>query len=74
MRVLFQPFRGHVELKRILQTDGWTLESGQDDAVLAEHAGVTDEAAARSRLDRLGLLTSGRLRIVFLPAVARQPR
>jgi hypothetical protein len=73
MRILFEPFRGHVELVRILRADGWTLVAWRDDAVLAEHPGVADEVAARSRLHHLGLLTSGRLRIDFLRAV-RPPR
>ena len=68
MRVLFQPVRGRVDLQRILREDGWTLEGGGGDSFLARNPGVPDEAAARSRLHRLGLLTSPRLRIVFLPA------
>jgi hypothetical protein len=67
MRVLFQPFRWRVDLRRILQADGWTLEGGRGDSFFAENPGVPDEAAARRRLNRLGLLTSPRLRIVFLP-------
>jgi hypothetical protein len=73
MRVLFQPFAARVELKRILLADGWTLDAELTDTVLAEHPSVDDEAAARSRLHRLGLLTSGRLRINFLPT-SRRPR
>jgi hypothetical protein len=73
VRVLFQPFRGRVDLGPLLQADGWTLEAGRGDAVVAEHSGLADEAAARSRLDRLGLLTSGQLRIDFLPAAPRRP-
>jgi hypothetical protein len=73
VRVFFQPLRGRVELRRILEADGWTLEAGWDDTLLAEHPAVADEAAARSRLHHLGLLTSGRLRIEFLRAV-RPPR
>ena len=74
MRVLFQPLRRRFELGRILRADGWTLEAGRDDAVLAEHPGLADEADARSRLDHLGLLTSSGLRIDFLPGIARQQR
>jgi hypothetical protein len=73
MRVVFQPFRRHVKLKQILQADGWTLDAGRDNTVLAKHPSVADEAAARSRLHRLGLLTSGQLRIDFLPAATRRP-
>jgi hypothetical protein len=63
--VLFQPFRGRVDLLRTLWADGWTLQDERDDAFLAEHPGVADEAAARRRLSRLGLLTSSGLRIEF---------
>jgi hypothetical protein len=70
MRVYFQPFRGGVALRQVLQADGWLLEGG-DDAFLAGHPGVTDEPTARSRLYRLGLLTSSGLRIEFVRAVGR---
>jgi hypothetical protein len=70
MRVFFQPFHGRVDLRRVLQADGWTLEGGQGDTFLAQHPDVADQAAARSRLDQLRLLTSAGLRIHFLPASA----
>jgi hypothetical protein len=73
MRVLFQPFRGHIELRGVLRADGWTLEDWRDDTFLAMHPGVADEVTARGRLHRLGLLISQGLRIEFLPAVTRQP-
>src|SRR5262249_9051840 len=68
MRVLFQSLRECPELRRILQTDGWKLEGVPNDALLGEHPAVSDEEAARGRLHRLGLLTSGRFRIQFLSA------
>jgi hypothetical protein len=74
MRVSFQLFRGRFDLRRILQADGWLLESGRGDAFLAGHPGVADEAAARGRLARLGLLTSPGLRIEFLPAAGDRSR
>jgi len=68
MRVLIQPSREGRDLFQILRTDGWVLEVGLNDAIVAEHPGIADEPTARSRLHRLGLLTSNRLRIEFLPA------
>src|SRR5262245_11060313 len=68
MRVLFQPLRECPDLRTVLRADGWSLEGARNDAVLAEHPGVADEDAARSRLHRLDLLTSAGLRIEFLPA------
>jgi hypothetical protein len=74
MRVYFQPLGRHAGLRRILQADGWLLKGDRGDAFLAEHPGVADQAAARRRLDRLGLLTSSRLRIAFLPLVGPHRR
>jgi hypothetical protein len=48
-----------------LREDGWRVESGPGVAVCARHPRVPDENAARRRLQRLGLLTSGSLRIEF---------
>ena len=70
MRILFQPLRECPDLRTVLRADGWSLEGARDDAVLAEHPGVADEDAARSRLHRLDLLTSAGLRIEFLPGLA----
>jgi hypothetical protein len=69
--MLVQPLRRAVELRLLLQADGWTLEGGGGDTFLAEHPDVADQATARCRLDRLGLLTSSGLRIDFLPVVGR---
>jgi hypothetical protein len=46
-----------------LRGDGWDLEGEADRAVRGTHPEVPDEAAARCRLDRLGLLTSRSVRI-----------
>ena len=48
-----------------LRGDGWDLEGEADRAVRGTHPEVPDEAAARCRLDRLGLLTSRSLLIRF---------
>jgi hypothetical protein len=50
-----------------LARDGWKLERQADENWLARHLSVQDEPAARLRLAHLGLLTSGRLRIQFIP-------
>jgi hypothetical protein len=67
MRVSFQPLHEWRDLQNVLREDGWLLEDEADKAIVAEHPGVTDAPAARSRLHRLGLLISCRLRIEFLP-------
>lgn len=48
----------------MLERDGWAIES-DGDAFFANNPDVADEPAARNRLDRLGLLTSARVRIEF---------
>jgi hypothetical protein len=50
---------------RALRGDGWDLEGEADWEVEASHPDVTAEAAARERLDGLGLLTSRNLLIRF---------
>src|SRR5262245_66457244 len=66
MRVFFQPLHECPDLGAILRADGWRVEGPPRHGFLAEHPSVTDEEAARGRLDRLGLLNSVRLRIEFL--------
>ena len=48
-----------------LRGDGWDLEGESDWAVRGTHPAAPDEAAARYRLDRLGLLTTRSVRIRF---------
>ena len=48
-----------------LRGDGWDLEGEADWAVRGTHPEVPDEAAARCRLGRLGLLTSRSVRTRF---------
>jgi hypothetical protein len=48
-----------------LRGDGWRLQDEPGGAVRGAHPDVANEAAARERLARLGLLTSGALRIRF---------
>ena len=55
-----------------LRKDGWAVESGQGGTLCARHPQAPDERAARSRLHRLGLLTSTALRIQFCHAGPRE--
>ena len=65
MRVHFSFLRFQDTLRGLLITDGWKFEPDQDQTHHAKHVLVRDESAARTRLDRLGLLTSAHLRIEF---------
>ena len=66
MRTHFQFLRQHGKIQKLLQYDGWKLESGQCKSQYAQHPLVPDEISARNRLDQLGLLTSYCLRIEFM--------
>lgn len=56
------------DFRATLRNDGWTLlETAKEEELDATHPEVTDETAARVRLGRLGLLTSGLIRIEFRP-------
>jgi hypothetical protein len=48
-----------------LRGDGWQLQHEPGGVVLGTHPAVANEAAARERLHRLGLLTSRALLIRF---------
>jgi hypothetical protein len=54
-----------------LSRNGWAL-SGLGNRVIATHPEVPDEGTARTRLNALGLLTSGSVRIEFLPGFPRR--
>jgi hypothetical protein len=54
-------------IQKQLTRDGWQLERQVGENWLARHLSVQNESAARSRLAQLGLLTSSRLRIQFVP-------
>jgi len=72
MHVTIQPLRQPETILAALRHDGWAVESGQDGAVHARHPLASDEGAARSRLQGLGLLTSRSLRIEFYHAGQRE--
>jgi hypothetical protein len=52
-------------IRCILERDGWVIEKEQGDEIHVIHPRVGDEAAARLRLYRLGLLTTSSLRMEF---------
>jgi hypothetical protein len=72
MRVRVLLLNDRIDLRWILRADGWTLESGGPDSVVAAHPNAADASAIRGRLFRLGLLTSHGVRIEFLPSLATQ--
>jgi hypothetical protein len=65
MHVHIHPLQPSPTLPTIFRDDGWTLEAEQNGDLRARHPQAPDERAARSRLLRLGLLTSCSLRIEF---------
>ncbi|HEV3260385.1 MAG TPA: hypothetical protein VG013_26250, partial [Gemmataceae bacterium] len=67
MKMHILVLRGLNTVMEILQADGWTVVIEGKDRVRARHPAVPDEVTARSRLQHLGLLTSGALRICFTP-------
>ena len=71
MRVYFQSFWQHEQIRKALQSDGWELEASVSDTFLGEHPEAADEEAARFRLWRLGLLIGRSLRIEFRLSAAR---
>ena len=65
MLIRFHFLRDAATPLQALRGDGWQLQSEPGGVVLGTHPDVPDEAAARERLHRLGLLTSRALRIRF---------
>jgi hypothetical protein len=60
-------FRTDRRLRQLLWANGWDLHEPQAGTLYASHPQARDQPAARSLLNDLGLLTSGRLRIQFGP-------
>jgi hypothetical protein len=56
------------DLRALLEENGWGLKEGVPNHFTATHPDVSDQPMARSRLHKIGLLTSGRLRIEFGPS------
>jgi hypothetical protein len=61
----FQFLHEPTDQLKALRGDGWQLQGEPSGPVTGTHPDVPDEAAARSRLDGLGLLISRSLRIHF---------
>ena len=66
MRVHLRFLQRREPIEESLRLDGWQLERHQDDGVTAQHPLVKDEAAARIRLQKLGLLISASVYIDFI--------
>jgi hypothetical protein len=65
MQIRIEFLGAAARLEEALRSDGWQLSGAGPGGVIASHAEVPDEATARQRLDRLGLLTSPLLRVEF---------
>ena len=58
----------NLNLRMTLLRDGWQMDAAEQECLHISHPEVPDEATARNRLFRLGLLTSAYLRIAFQPS------
>jgi hypothetical protein len=68
MNVHMNLLRWSDDFRATLRKDGWVILAAERKEELdASHPQVKDEDAARSRLQGLGMLTSGSLRIDFRP-------
>jgi hypothetical protein len=68
MNVYIELLRPSDETCRLLNDDGWKLDPAHAGRAPALHCTVADESAGRSRLMRLGLLTSPSVRVEFRKA------
>ncbi len=65
MDVRFELLRESSEIDKTLRDDGWRVETEGNNCLSAHHPEAPNEFAARTRLLKLGLLTSRSLRIEF---------
>jgi hypothetical protein len=65
MDVRFQFLRQSSEIGKTLRDDGWQVETEGNNYLSAHHPEAPNEFTARTRLLKLGLLTSSSLRIEF---------
>lgn len=65
MRISIEELRKHLTLRDDLARDGWRQRDVTATAIDISHPAILDEESARSRLTKLGLLTSNNLRIDF---------
>jgi hypothetical protein len=74
MKVHIQALRRNTEVLERLQGDGWEVDASRQDSLSARHHAVANEAEARRRLHRLGLLTAAAIRVTFTAAVRQLHR
>jgi hypothetical protein len=65
VRICIEVLRNHLTLRDDLARDGWRQRDVTATAIDISHPAIQDEESARSRLTKLGLLTSNNLRIGF---------
>jgi hypothetical protein len=65
MKLHLLPLKDFERVHSVLRADGWLLEKDPCGVIHAQHEGITDEASARHRLFKLGLLTSRFVQIRF---------
>ena len=76
MMILHVQFLENAEnVRENLLRDGWRAEPQPDGSLIISHPQVSDEEAARERLDQLGVLTSQAIRLDFEPpSLGPEPR
>jgi hypothetical protein len=67
MKLHIQLLRHPDYIRDTFRADGWAVKPCPENSLVIEHSGVPDEAAARDRLEHLGLLTANCVRIDFGP-------
>ncbi len=65
MIVRFEVLAKGLRLRTLLEQNGWLVEEEGAERLVASHPEVDDQPAARSRLHKMDLLTSSRLRVEF---------
>jgi hypothetical protein len=66
MKMHIESVRHAGSLKEQLVREGWRVDNAQGGGFLISHGEIASELDARQRLQRMGLLTSGKVRIEFL--------
>jgi hypothetical protein len=69
MDLHIRPLWDATQVAATLRDDRWVVVTQPDGSLLASHRDIPDEAAARRRLDDLGLLTSQAVQIRFQPGI-----
>jgi hypothetical protein len=63
MNIHIEVLRTVTGIRELLLTDGWWVDEAETPGLRASLTGVQDQEDARTRLLKLGLLTSGRIRV-----------